>query len=46
MLTDFLSVHSFEEKIVSIEVEPEILHFEEIRNSNFLNFDFVISGLY
>ena len=45
MLIDFLSKHSSEEKVVSIESEPETIYFEDARNSDFLNFDFVIKGL-
>ena len=45
MLMDFLSDHSSEEKVVMITVEPDMVYFEESRDSLDLNFDFVIKGL-
>ena len=45
MLKGFLSDYESKERIVSITTEPEIIYFEEARNSLNLNFDFVITGL-
>lgn len=44
-LKGFLSDHSSKVKQVSIIAEPEIIYFEEARNSINLNFDFIIKGL-
>ena len=41
MLEDFLSSHTTKEKIVSIEVEPEIVYLVEEKDSLMLNFDFI-----
>ncbi len=43
-LLDFLSDHSSDEKVVDIRVEPETIYFEDGRDANFLNFDFVLEG--
>lgn len=45
MLNDFLSAHSSEEKVVSINIEPEVIYLVEERGSLILNFDFLIQGL-
>ncbi len=45
MLQGFLSNHESPEKVVAITVEPNIVYFEESRDSINLNFDFIISGL-
>lgn len=45
ILNDFLSAHSSKENVVSIRTEPEIIYFEESRDSLNLNFDFTIRGL-
>ncbi len=44
-MLDFLSPHSSPKKVVAIQVEPEIVYLENGRESNYLNFDFVVSGL-
>ena len=44
-LDDFLSNHSSPESVISIKTEPEIIYFEEGRDSYNLNFDFVIKGI-
>jgi len=45
VLLDFLSPHTSPEKVVDIQVEPEIVYFEDGREANYLNFDFVVRGL-
>lgn len=45
MLKGFLSDHNSREEVVSITIEPEVIYFEEARDSINLNFDFVIRGL-
>jgi len=44
-LSGFLSDHESPEKVVSITVEPEVTYIEEARDSNNLNFDFIVEGL-
>ncbi|MGY5871543.1 MAG: M23 family metallopeptidase [Candidatus Thorarchaeota archaeon] len=44
-LQGFLSNHESQERVVEISIEPEIIYFEEARNSLNLNFDFLITGL-
>ena len=44
-LSGFLSDHESPEKIVSITVEPDVTYIEEARDSNNLNFDFIVEGL-
>lgn len=45
MLADFLSSHSSKEKIVEIIVEPQTVYLEQGRDSQILNFDFMLEGL-
>jgi hypothetical protein len=45
MLEDFLSSHSTTEKVVEIEVEPNVIYLIEEKDSFTLNFDFLIQGL-
>lgn len=45
MLNDFLSSHSSKEKVVSIQIEPEVVYLVEEKDSFTLNFDFMIKGL-
>ena len=44
-LSGFLSDHESPEKVVSITVEPDVTYIEEARDSNNLNFDFIVEGL-
>ena len=44
-LSGFLSDHESPEKVVSITVEPDVTYIEEARDSNNLNFDFILEGL-
>ena len=44
-LSGFLSDHESPEKVVSITVEPDVIYIEEARDSNNLNFDFIVEGL-
>lgn len=44
-LRGFLSNHESREKMVSIRTEPAPIYIEEARDSNKLNFDFIITGL-
>lgn len=44
-LIDFLSPHSSDEQVVSIEIEPAPVYLEEGREANYLNFEFVLQGL-
>jgi len=45
LLKGFLSDHTSQESVVSITTEPNIIYFEDARNSTDLNFDFIIRGL-
>jgi hypothetical protein len=44
-MINFLSSHSFSEKIVSILTEPQPIYIEEGHDANYLNFHFVLRGL-
>jgi len=44
-LQGFLSNHESEEKVVEISTEPNTIYFEDARDGNNLNFDFIITGL-
>lgn len=44
-LHGFLSNHESPEKVVSITTEPDTIYIEEARESNNLNFDFILEGL-
>lgn len=44
-LEDFLSDYTSDEKVISIDVEPSTIYIEKGRNAQFLNFDFLITGL-
>ncbi|MBD3405340.1 MAG: peptidoglycan DD-metalloendopeptidase family protein [Candidatus Lokiarchaeota archaeon] len=44
-LAGFLSDHESEEKVVDIKIEPDIVYFEEGRDSLHLNFDFILKNL-
>lgn len=44
-LLGFLSNHESSEQVVSITTEPDTIYVEEARESNNLNFDFIIQGL-
>lgn len=43
-LLGFLSSHESPEKVVSITREPDTIYIEEARESNNLNFDFILEG--
>ena len=45
LLKGFLSDHITPEKVVSIKTKPDIIFYEEARDSLNLNFDFIIKGL-
>lgn len=45
MLNDFLSSHSSKDKVVSIQIEPEVVYLVEEKDSFTLNFDFLLQGL-
>ena len=44
-MLDFLSPHASPEQVVDIQVEPDVVYLEDGRESNFLNFDFVVTGV-
>jgi hypothetical protein len=43
-LADFLSNHMSEEQVVSINTEPATIYFEDARDSNNVNFDFILEN--
>jgi hypothetical protein len=45
MLSGFLSDHVSKEKVVEIRTEPEVIYFEDARDTIKINFDFVLKGL-
>lgn len=45
MLRGFLSDHESQDKMVSIKTEPDIIYVEDARDSNNINFDFIVTGL-
>lgn len=44
-LADFLSDYMSEDKVVDIQVEPQVVYLEEGKENNNVNFDFVLSNL-
>ncbi|MBN1262197.1 MAG: M23 family metallopeptidase [Anaerolineae bacterium] len=44
-LSDFLSSHTTPDKVVEIQVEPDVVYVEPGRDAQYLNFDFILQGL-